>query len=474
MIQKVFNTLSGKKEEFQPEEKGKVKMYVCGVTVYDHCHIGHARNAIVFDTVYRFFLAKNYQVVFVKNFTDIDDKIIKKSKEENVPWDEVARKYIHSYYEDMEKLNILKPTFEPRATDHIDDMIVLIENLVKKKNAYLVDGDVYFSIDSFPKYGELSKRSLEDMLAGARVEIDERKKNPLDFALWKASKEGEPYWDSPFGKGRPGWHIECSAMSIKYLGVPFDIHGGGRDLIFPHHENEKAQSEAALGGKFVTYWMHNGFVNFEKEKMSKSLGNVLLIKEFLKMYDPEVLRLFFLSVHYRNPVDYNERAIEDTEEALRRLYYTIMRANDVDSSKIETHEEALALEKGFFDAMEDDFNTPYAISQIFELSRLLNRLLDARDETLYPRIVHTRETLIRLSNIMGLLYKDPYVFDEEEKRRHLKRIGLDLNYVEKKIKERMVARKMKDYTKADQIRKELFEKGVILQDTKEGTTWRIR
>jgi cysteinyl-tRNA synthetase len=473
MGQKVFNTLSGMKEEFRPREKRKVKMYVCGVTVYDHCHIGHARNAIVFDTIYRFFLSRNYEVQFVKNFTDIDDKIIKKSKEEGIPWYEVAEKYISSYKEDMERLNVLKPTFEPKATDHIDEMIRLVEKLIQNKNAYIIDGDVYFSVESFPGYGQLSKRSPEDMLAGARVEIDERKRNPLDFALWKASKEGEPYWDSPFGRGRPGWHIECSAMSIKYLGVPLDIHGGGRDLIFPHHENERAQSEAALGTKFVNYWIHNGFVNFEKEKMSKSLGNILLIKDFLRSYDPEVLRIFFLSVHYRNPVDYNEKGIEDAEEALRRLYYTVMRSKEV-SAEAKPYEEALSIEQRFFEAMEDDFNTPLAISHLFELSRSLNRMMDEKDESALPYISFTRETLLRLSNTMGLLYKDPYAFEREEKVRHLMKIGLDLNYVEKKIEERHIARKMKDYAKADGIRKELFEKGIVLQDTRDGTVWRIR
>ncbi|MCS7280483.1 MAG: cysteine--tRNA ligase [Desulfobacterota bacterium] len=477
MPQRIFNTLSGKKEEFIQSEDGKVKIYVCGVTVYDHCHIGHARNAIIFDTIYRFFLSKNLNVLFVKNFTDIDDKIIKRAKEERIPWHEIAEKYIGSYYEDMKMLNILKPTYEPRATEHIEDMINLVEILVKKKNAYIVNGDVYFSVESFPKYGELSKRNLSEMLHGARVEIDEKKRNPLDFALWKASKEGEPFWDSPFGKGRPGWHIECSAMSVKYLGIPIDIHGGGQDLIFPHHENEKAQSEAAFGKDFVKYWVHHGFVNMGKEKMSKSLGNILLIKEFLKEYEPEALRIFFLSTHYKSPIEYTEKAIEDAYQALRRLYYTLMRAKELDADKItyeKPHDEVLLKERRFYEAMEDDFNTPYALSQLFELSRLLNRLIDEKDESAYPYILNARETLIRLSSIMGLLAKDPYTFEFDEKKRHLERIGLELEYVEKKIKERAEARTMRDYEKADRIRKELLEKGIVLQDTKEGTIWRIR
>lgn len=477
LAQKVFNTLSEKKEDFYPLEEKKIRMYVCGVTVYDHCHIGHARNAIIFDTIYRYFLSRNYEVIYVKNFTDIDDKIIKKSVEERIPWYEVAQNYMASYWEDMEKLKVLKPTFEPKATDHIEEMIRLIEILLKKEKAYIVDGNVYFSVDSFPKYGELSKRSLEDMVAGARVEVDERKRNPLDFALWKASKEGEPYWDSPFGKGRPGWHIECSAMSTSYLGIPFDIHGGGRDLIFPHHENEKAQSEAAYEKRFVNYWMHHGFVNFEKEKMSKSLGNIFLIKDFLKEHSSEALRLFFLSVHYRNPVDYNEKAIKDAEEALRRLYYTVLRAKEVKAevrSGEKIPDELSSIEARFFEAMEDDFNTPYALSLIFELSRLLNKLLDQRDESALPYLSSATETLIRLSSIMGLLETDPYVFEREEKIRHLRKVGLDLSYVERKIEERAALRKLKDYERADAIRKELLEKGIVLQDTNEGTVWRVR
>ncbi|MCX7965238.1 MAG: cysteine--tRNA ligase, partial [Syntrophorhabdaceae bacterium] len=315
----IFNTFSGKKEAFKPIKENTVGMYVCGVTVYDHCHIGHARSAIVFDVIIRYLKAKGYDVISVKNFTDIDDKIIKKSKEEGISWKDVAEKYIASFYEDMDALHILRPTYEPKATDHIDDMIKLVETLLNQGHAYIMDGDVYFNVESFTGYGELSKRSLDDMLAGARVEINEKKKNPLDFTLWKASKEGEPSWDAPFGQGRPGWHIECSAMSTKYLGNPFDIHGGGKDLIFPHHENERAQTEAATKKRFVNYWIHNGFVNIEKEKMSKSLGNILLIKDFIKEYHPETLRLFFLSTHYRSPVDYNEKAIEDADSALYRL-----------------------------------------------------------------------------------------------------------------------------------------------------------
>lgn len=477
MAQRLFNTLSGRKEDFEPLEKKKIRMYVCGVTVYDDCHIGHARSAIIFDTIYRYFLWRNYDVVFVKNFTDIDDKIINRAKRENLSWQEVAEKYIRSYKEDMEKLNVLKPTIEPRATEHIPEMIDIIERLLRKGHAYQVDGDVYFSVDSFKEYGSLSKRSLEDMLAGYRVEPDEKKRNPLDFALWKAHKEGEPFFESPFGKGRPGWHIECSAMSVKYLGIPFDIHGGGQDLIFPHHENEKAQSEAAYGEQFVKYWIHHGFLNLRSEKMSKSLGNILLIKDFLERHNPEVLRLFFLSVHYRNPIDYTEEIVLEWENVLRRMYYTLMRVKEF-RSEFEGREEPFGavdeLKEKFLKSMEDDFNTPAALSSIFELQRLVNRMLDSRDETSSKYLAYASETMIMLSNVLGLLNFDPYAFENEEKMRHLRKIGIDLGYVESKIRERDELRRAKEYKKADMIREELLEKGIVLLDTREGTFWRLK
>jgi len=474
---KVYNTFSGEKEEFRPIHEKEVRVYVCGVTVYGHCHIGHGRSAIVFDVVYRYLLEKGYNVIFIKNFTDIDDKIIRRASEEGISWKEVGEKYIKSFYEDMDALHVLRPVHEPRATEHIDDMVRLVETLLDKGYAYKVNGDVYFSVESYKQYGELSKRTLEEMLAGARVEIDERKKNPLDFALWKSSKEGEPFWETPFGKGRPGWHIECSVMSTKYLGNPFDIHGGGKDLIFPHHENEKAQTEAATGKSFVNYWMHNGFVNIQKEKMSKSIGNILLIKDFLKSHHPEALRLFFLSTHYRNPIDYTEQSLDDMHNALLRLYYTLERVSKLSSSKImkpKRHLPADELFNRFYKAMDDDFNTALALSYIFELSKILNKMIDEHDESAIPSIHYTQNLMVRLARILGLLNDEIHTFHESETKRHLLAAGLDKETLERMIKERTDARKNKNFKKADEIRNVLLEKGITLLDTPTGTEWRIK
>ena len=328
MTLRIYNTLTGKKEDFIPLQEKRVGMYVCGVTVYDLCHIGHARSAIVFDTIHRYLRYRGYDITYVRNFTDIDDKIIRRANEEGVDCKTIAEKYINEFNIDMGGLVLERPTVEPKATDQIPEMIRLISTLVEKGFAYQSGGDVFFSVERFKDYGKLSKRNLEEMQAGARVEIDEKKENPLDFALWKASKPGEPSWESPWGKGRPGWHIECSVMSQKYLGETFDIHGGGRDLIFPHHENEIAQSEAATGKPFVRYWIHNGFVNINKEKMSKSLGNILTIKEILKDWHPEILRLFFLSHHYRSPVDYSDDSFIEAKSGLDRFYTTLKSIKD--------------------------------------------------------------------------------------------------------------------------------------------------
>ncbi len=474
---RVYNTFTGKKEEFKPVVEGKVKLYVCGVTVYDHCHIGHARSAIVFDVIYRYFIARGYEVDFVKNFTDIDDKIIKKSQIEGINWKDVAAKYISSFHEDMDALHILRPTHEPKATDHIEDMIALVDNLINKGVAYKVNGDVYFSVESYKGYGELSGRSLDEMMAGARVEIDEKKRNPLDFVLWKTSKEGEPRWPTPFGEGRPGWHIECSAMSAKYLGLPFDIHGGGKDLVFPHHENERAQTESATGERFANYWLHNGFVNIEKEKMSKSIGNILLIKDFIQEYHPEVLRLFFLSTHYRNPIDYNEKSIEDTNQALHRLYYTRERVAEIEKSgRIEpkAYGEAEEIEKNFYEAMDDDFNTALALSYIFELSKMLNKMIDDDPVLNAPFILFTNRLFLSLANTLGLLLDNLANFTTTEKIRHLNRIGISQKALDTMIAERAEARKNKDYKTGDEIRNTLAGMGILLQDSPKGTDWRIK
>jgi cysteinyl-tRNA synthetase len=356
-------------------------------------------------------------------------------------------------------------------------MIALIEELIKKGYAYRMNGSVYFSVAKDRGYGELSGRTTDDMIAGARINVDERKKNPLDFALWKESKPGEPAWESPFGKGRPGWHIECSAMSIKYLGNPFDIHGGGKDLIFPHHENERAQSECATGHAFVNYWVHNGFVTMAREKMSKSLGNILLIKGFLKEYHPEVLRLFFLSAHYRNPVDYTDKAIENTESALTRLYTTLERVSEKSSSsntQPKGNDEIDDMEARFYAAMDDDFNTALALSAVFDLATLINRLMDEGSDSALPFVVRGRDLLLSLANLLGLLTDDVAAFMRYESHRHLARVGLDEGEVESAIRDRAEARRTKDFKKADEIRSRLLEKGLTLLDSPQGTRWRVK
>ncbi len=477
MALKVYNTISGRKEDFIPVTEGEAKLYVCGVTVYDRCHIGHARSAIVFDTIYRYLRSKGFGTTYVRNFTDIDDKIIKRSHAENIPWREVGETYIRSFYEDMDALGVLRPEHEPRATEHIGDMIALVETLISKGHAYTVNGDVYFSVDSYRNYGQLSKRPLEDMIAGARVEVDEKKRNPLDFVLWKASKEGEPSWDAPFGAGRPGWHIECSAMSTLYLGNPFDIHGGGKDLVFPHHENEKAQTEAATGKKFVNYWVHNGFVNIDREKMSKSIGNTLLIKDFLKEYHPEVLRLFYLSNHYRSPVDYNGQSIEDANTALHRLYYARERALEAQRGKTveaRPYPQADEIARKFTEAMDDDFNTALALSYIFELSKEINRMVDEKDESAVALISSAEAVEESLAGTLGLRGDDLVSLGSREKMRYVARMGFVVSFVEGAINDRVEARKNKDFRKADEIRDMLADKGIMLLDTPKGTQWRIK
>jgi cysteinyl-tRNA synthetase len=474
---KLYSSFSGKKEDFVPVTSGQVRLYVCGVTVYDHSHIGHARSAIVFDAICRYLRFAGYDVIYVRNFTDIDDKIINRANAEGRDWKEITETYIASFRDDMSRLGVLPPTFEPKATEHIDEMVALIEELVNRGFAYQMDGGVYFSVSKDRGYGELSGRSLEDMMAGSRVEIDERKRNPLDFALWKESKPGEPVWDSPFGKGRPGWHIECSTMSIKYLGNPFDMHGGGKDLVFPHHENERAQAECATGRRFANYWVHNGFVTMDREKMSKSLGNFMLIKDFLKVHHPEALRLFFLSAHYRNPVDYTDMAIESAEAALQRLYGTLERISEVrglENVEPPANEEINGLEKKFHAAMEDDFNTALALSAVFDLVTALNRILDGGNASSLPLIARGRDLLLSLAGLLGLLTDDVGNFIRYESHRHLSSVGLDEDRIEGAIAKRTEARRIKDFKGADEIRNELLEKGILLLDTSQGTKWRIK
>src|SRR5919106_461502 len=377
MALKIFNTLSGTKENFVPLTPGQVRMYVCGVTVYDSAHVGHARSLATFDVIYRYLKFCGYDVKFVRNFTDIDDKIINKAKEEKVSWEVITDRYIEEYYRDSEALGLLRATEEPRATSHIPEIIALIERLQRKGFAYSIDGDVYYEVSAFESYGKLSGKKIAELEAGARVEVDDRKRSPLDFALWKSSKPGEPAWGSPWGPGRPGWHIECSAMSTKYLGQPFDIHGGGRDLMFPHHENEIAQSEGAFARQLARYWLHNGLLTVNGEKMSKSLGNYFTIEEILAEYEPAALRHFFLGSHYRSPMDFSKEALLESGKATDRIYETIDRLDRQTSGGKEIVAEPALLEE-FRREMDDDFNTPRALALIFDEVRSINRLLDEK------------------------------------------------------------------------------------------------
>jgi cysteinyl-tRNA synthetase len=480
---KVYNTLSGKKEDFIPLSSGKVKMYVCGITAYDVCHLGHARSAIVFDVIVRYLRYRGYEVIYVKNFTDIDDKIIAKSQTENLSCHEVAEKYIKEYYSDMDKLGVMKPDIEPKATDHIPDIIHVIERLMKKNIAYPIDGDVYFDVSRFQDYGKLSKRDKKATMSGARIEVDVRKRNAEDFALWKNSKPGEPWWDSPWGKGRPGWHIECSAMSSKYLGESFDIHGGGADLIFPHHENEIAQSEALTEKFFVKYWIHNGFITINREKMSKSLGNFFTIKEILKKFDPEVVRFFLLSTHYRSPIEFSDEQLRETEASLDRFYTTVTRIEDFlkisgkdkpQSAPEKAFDNTLnAFFKKFDEAMDDDFNTALALGHIFELIRETNRFLDTKPKSKIAQELVNKalDTVKKAGSILNLFNRTYMQWNIALK--DIKGIPLSVDDINQKIGERSEARKNKDWVRADSIRQELQQQGIILEDKPDGTDWKV-
>jgi cysteinyl-tRNA synthetase len=481
---RIYNTLTGKKEEFLPVKEGKVGMYACGVTVYDHCHIGHARSAVVFDVMRRYMIYKGYQFTYVRNFTDIDDKIINRAKQEGITWDSVAKKYTDEYYRDMDRLGVGKADIEPKATEHIAEIIGIVKGLVERGYAYEVDRSVYFEVEKFAGYGKLSKRDLEDMMAGARIEVNERKKNPMDFALWKASKEGEPSWDSPWGPGRPGWHIECTAMSIKHLGETFDIHGGGADLIFPHHENEIAQSEAYTGKPFVKYWVHNGFITVDKEKMSKSLGNFFTIQEILNKFEAEAVRFFLLSTHYRSPIEFSDEQLREAETSIDRYYTTVLRIRDFLSQENEKDkmgsdekalEEMLAKFIGrFTEAMDDDFNTALAIGVIYELLRTLNKYLDGKPSGARARelIGKADKMLSESGNVLNLFGRSPE--DWYRALMAVKEIGLTEADIVNRIGERKAAREKKDWSEADRIRKELDEKGILLEDRKDGTGWKVR
>ncbi|MHB8771897.1 MAG: cysteine--tRNA ligase [Syntrophales bacterium] len=482
---RVFNTLTRKKEEFTPLREGKVGIYVCGITAYDVCHVGHARSAVVFDVVTRYLRSRGFDVTYVKNFTDVDDKIIERANREQTGIAEIAERFIREHNEDMEALGVAPPTVTPRATEHIDGMIRLVETLLAKGLAYRADGDIYFAVDKFPGYGKLSGRDLEDMLAGARVDVNEKKHNPLDFALWKASKEAEPWWESPWGRGRPGWHLECSVMSQCYLGDSFDIHGGGEDLVFPHHDNEIAQSEAATGKPLARYWLHNGFVRVNSEKMSKSLGNFFTIRAILKQYRAEVLRLFLLASHYRSPVDFSDAALAEARQGMERFYSTLKALRDQAAHGQEPPPEGSAKEREiadhlegltgrFCEAMDDDFNTARAIGFLFDTVRLLNAALaDKKTVLSRPVLARADQVLREIGAVLGLFGEEPEDYLRRDREAEAQKRGIEPAEVEALIAERQASREAKAWQRADEIRQGLAARGVILKDSPGGTTWSI-
>ncbi|HSA89029.1 MAG TPA: cysteine--tRNA ligase [Burkholderiales bacterium] len=445
---KIFNSLGRAKQEFVPLRPGEVRMYVCGMTVYDYMHLGHARMLVVFDVVARYLRALGYKLTYVRNITDVDDKIIRRANDNGEPIQALTERFVRANEQDFAALGLLKPQHEPRATHSIPGMVRMIGELIARGHAYAAaNGDVYYDVSSFPGYGKLSGRDPGELRAGARVEIDEAKDDPLDFVLWKAAKPGEPAWDSPWGKGRPGWHIECSVMSSELLGTHFDIHGGGEDLQFPHHENEIAQSEGANAVKFVNYWMHNAFVQVDKEKMSKSLGNFFTVREVLAKYDPEVVRFFILRAHYRSPINYSDPNLDDAKNALTRLY-TALKDSKIQDQKIDWAEPHA---RRFKEAMDDDFGTPEAVAVLFDLA---NEVFQGKPDA--------ARQLKALGGVLGLLQRDPLAFLQ----------GRAEQWILEKIAEREAARKRKDYAAADRIRKELLEKGVVLEDKAGKTSWR--
>jgi cysteinyl-tRNA synthetase len=446
----IHNSLGRAKQPFVPLRAGEVRMYVCGMTVYDYCHLGHARVLVVFDMIRRWLRESGYRVTYVRNITDIDDKIIRRAQENQEPVESLTARFIRYMDEDAARLGVEKPDHEPRATQHVPEMLALIDTLQAKGLAYHASsGDVNYAVRRFPGYGKLSGKSLDDLRAGERVEVDASKEDPLDFVLWKSSKPGEPSWPSRWGAGRPGWHIECSAMSAKLLGAPFDIHGGGQDLQFPHHENEIAQSEGATGKSFVNVWMHNGFVQVDKEKMSKSLGNFFTVREVLEKYDPEVVRFFILRAHYRSPLNYSDAHLEDAKNALGRLY-TALKDATPGAAKLDWTE---AHARRFKEAMDDDFGTPEAIA---ELHQLANDVFQGK--------VEAASQLKALGGVLGLLQREPQEFLQGGEQTPA--------WIAEAIAAREAARKRKDYAEADRIRKDLLDQGIVLEDVKGRTVWR--
>jgi len=465
---KLYNTLTAQKVEFRPLDEKEVKMYSCGPTVYNYFHIGNARPFIIFDTLRRYLEYRGYNVRFVQNFTDIDDKMIKRANEEGITVAELAEKFINEYFTDAKGLGIKEATVHPKATGNIDAIIELIKKLEDKGYAYAIDGDVYFNTRCFEEYGKLSHQSLEDLEHGARISVDERKRDPMDFALWKAQKPGEPAWDSPWGKGRPGWHIECSAMANRYLGETIDIHSGGQDLIFPHHENEIAQSEAANGKPFARYWLHNGFINVNNEKMSKSAGNFFTVRDIVKQFDYEVIRFFMLSAHYRSPINFSAELLEQAKNGLDRMYKCLENLEYFEKSAVEKDflnpeeiklKERLAeLKNKFIEAMDDDLNTADAIAALFEIVKEINTSITAVSGTSKEVINYCIRLLRELGGVLGLLQKE-------------KEDSLDAE-IEELINKRQQARKEKNWKVADEIRDKLKEMGIVLEDTPQGVKWR--
>ncbi|MFJ7729959.1 cysteine--tRNA ligase [Neobacillus sp. NPDC097160] len=463
MAIQIYNTLTRKKEAFVPLEEGKVKMYVCGPTVYNYIHIGNARPAIVFDTVRRYLEYRGFDVQYVSNFTDVDDKLIRAANQlgEDVPT--IADRFINAYFEDVSALGCEKADVHPRVMENMDIIIDFISQLIEKGYAYESEGDVYYRTRSFAEYGKLSHQSIDDLQVGARIEVGDKKEDDLDFALWKAAKEGEIFWESPWGPGRPGWHIECSAMAKKYLGDTIDIHAGGQDLTFPHHENEIAQSEALSGKLFSRYWMHNGYINIDNEKMSKSLGNFVLVHDIIKRHNPQVLRFFMLSVHYRNPINYSEELLESTKAAFERLttsYQNLKHRKEASTDLTDTNQEWLdkisALQDQFIEAMDDDFNTALAISVLFELSKLANYYLLEKNTAVEVIDTFTNQ-FEELFHVLGLTLESEEMLDEE---------------IDALIEKRNQARKDRNFQLSDQIRDQLKEMNIILEDTAQGTRWK--
>lgn len=470
----LHNSETRRKETFFPRVAGQIGLYVCGMTVYDYCHIGHARVMVSFDYMVRFLRAQGWQVKYVRNITDIDDKIIARANENNETIQSLTSRFIDAMNEDADRLGCARPDLSPLATEYIDEMQSMIGTLIEKKHAYAVeDGDVYYSVKSFPEYGRLSGRVQEDLQAGARVDVDGDKKNPNDFVLWKLAKPNEPAWQSPWGTGRPGWHIECSAMSTCNLGNHFDIHGGGGDLLFPHHENEIAQSEAATGETYVNTWLHVGFVNVDGEKMSKSLGNFFTIRDVMQQFAPEVIRYFIVGSHYRSPLNFSDSALKDAKQALSRFYQTLKAVDELHVTDVKLSEQNKVLIENlkarFNAAMNDDFNTPEAVATLFELTREINRILRLETADERAQAFGLAASLKELGSILGLLQSNPIDFLQGEADAGQ---GLTAEQIEAQIEARQDAKALRDFAKADQIRKNLLDAGVVLEDSKNGTTWR--